>query len=65
MINALLLQDFDVEIYALFPQFFVTQKQTPQTFLFLECMGGSSTMQMLRLFAVFSPEERVVWTLLL
>ena len=36
MICALLLQIFDVEIYTLFLQFFVTKKQTLQTFLLLE-----------------------------
>ena len=38
MIYTLLSRNFDVEIYALFPQFFVTEKQTPQTFTLLECM---------------------------
>ena len=28
----------DARIYALFPQFFLTEKAVPQTFLLLECM---------------------------
>ena len=38
MIYALLLQNFDVRIYALFPQILETEKWTPQTFSLLECM---------------------------
>ena len=30
---------FDVQIYALFPQFFLTEKAIPQTFSLLECMA--------------------------
>ena len=37
LIYALLSQSFYVEIYALFRRFFVTETQTPQTFLLLEC----------------------------
>ena len=41
MIYALLLQNFNVKIYALFSAiFFVTKKQTPQTFSLLECMAA-------------------------
>ena len=30
---------YDARIYALFPQFFLTEKAVPQTFSLLECMG--------------------------
>ena len=38
MIYTLLSQNFDVKIYALFPNFFLTEKQTPRTLSLLECM---------------------------
>ena len=31
----------DARIYALFPQFLLTEKAVPQTFSLLECMHGS------------------------
>ena len=38
MIYALLSQNFDVRIYALFRRFLETENWTPQTFSLLECM---------------------------
>ena len=33
---------YDARIYTLFPQFFLTEKAVPQTFLLLECMFWTS-----------------------
>ena len=36
----------NARIYALFPQIFLTEKAAPQTILLLECMQGSSIINL-------------------